>query len=247
MHKMLIKSRFITGLLFGICIIVVVGCIPAENVPKTEPQNQHTQTDVTNQDPAEENLVLVERVIDGDTFEISGDERVRLIGVDTPETVKPGTFPEPYGQEASDFTKSKLEGQHVELVFDVQERDQYGRFLAYVYLDDGTFFNELLVREGYGMVYTVPPNVAHRDTFLEAQRYAMENGLGIWGISDVNDELDRLWQDENGKGLIKGNINSQGDRIYHMPGGQLYEQTIPEVWFKTEREALEAGFRKSKR
>lgn len=243
---MTIKSRFITSLLFGICIIVAVGCIPAENVPKTEPQNHPTQTD-TNKEPAEEKLVLVERVVDGDTFEIAGTERVRLIGVDTPETVKPGTSPQPYGKEASEFTKKMLEGKHVELVFDVQERDQYGRLLAYVYFEDGTFFNELLVREGYAKVYTVPPNVAHLETLLDAQRYAMDNELGLWGMSGVNNELDKLWQDENGKGLIKGNINSQGDRIYHMPGGRYYEQTVPEMWFKTEREALGEGFRKSRR
>lgn len=204
----------------------------------------------------------VERVVDGDTFVLTTGERVRLIGVDTPETVKPGTEVQPYGKEASDFTKEKLTGQKVRLEFDVAETDRYGRLLAYVYLEDGTFYNELLLREGYAQVMTVPPNVKYADHFLKVQQEAREAGRGLWGIADDNhikdkgeidaaqeesEDLNKLYVDESGQGLIKGNINSKGEKIYHMPGGASYDATKPEVWFKTEQEAIDAGFRKAKR
>jgi len=127
--------------------------------------------------------VTVERVIDGDTFKIAGSsEKVRLIGVDTPESVKPGEPPEPYGKEAAAFSKKLLAGKKVKLVYDMQERDKYGRLLAYVYLEDDTFVNALLVKEGYAQVLTVPPNVAHAEEFLQLEREARSAKRGLWGL-----------------------------------------------------------------
>lgn len=126
----------------------------------------------------------VTRVVDGDTAEISpsveGLSTVRLIGVDTPETHS-GT--QPYGSEASDFTRRNLEGKEVSLELDVQKVDPYGRLLAYVYLPDGGMFNETLVEEGYAQVATFPPNVKYTDRFLEAQRQARAANRGLWGLS----------------------------------------------------------------
>jgi micrococcal nuclease len=190
--------------------------------------------------------VTVKRVVDGDTFELTNGEKVRLIGVDTPETVKPNTPVQPYGKEASDFTKKMLTGKKIRLETDVQERDKYGRILAYAYLEDGTFFNELLLREGYAQIMTVPPNVKYADHFRSVQQKAREQGKGLWGLENSND-LDKLYVDENGRGLIKGNINSKGEKIYHLPGDAAYDQTKPEEWFRTEKEAIEAGYRKAKR
>jgi micrococcal nuclease len=126
--------------------------------------------------------VTVKRVVDGDTFETTENEKVRLIGVDTPETVKPNTPVQPYGKEASNFTKSKLTGQKVALELDVQPKDKYGRTLAYVYLQDGTFFNAELVKEGYARVLTVPPNVKYTDEFVKLQNQAREQKKGLWGL-----------------------------------------------------------------
>lgn len=127
----------------------------------------------------------VTRVVDGDTVDISpsvkGFSRVRLIGMDTPETHF-GT--QPYGPEASEFTKRHLEGKDVTLELDVQKRDPYGRLLAYVHLPDGRMFNEILVQEGYAQVATFPPNVRHVERFKEAQRYARENERGLWGLPE---------------------------------------------------------------
>ncbi len=125
------------------------------------------------------------RVVDGDTvdFDIDGTkERVRLIGIDTPETKKPDTPVQCYGPEASAFTASLLpEGTPVHLERDVEARDKYGRLLAYVYLTDGTFVNLAIVRGGYAHLLTFPPNVAHVDEFVAAARAAEAQNAGLWG------------------------------------------------------------------
>lgn len=127
--------------------------------------------------------VKVNRVIDGDTFEIINrgqKERVRLIGMDTPESVKPGEKAEPWGVEAGRYTKNLIENRMVRLEFDVQKQDRYGRLLAYVYLEDGTLLNARLLEEGLAVVFTVPPNVKMADNFLEIQRQARAGKKGIW-------------------------------------------------------------------
>jgi len=130
-------------------------------------------------------VVMVSRVVDGDTIEISpavgGISGVRLIGVDTPETYG-GT--EPYAEKASAFTTQGLEGRQVALEFDVERIDPYERVLAYVWLPDGKMFNEVLVRGGYAQVATFPPNVKYVERFLAAQREARAEGAGLWGLPD---------------------------------------------------------------
>ena len=126
--------------------------------------------------------VLVTRVVDGDTAEMlieGGEVDVRFIGIDTPETVAPGQPVECYGQEASAYTESRLEGRTVRLEYDVERTDRYGRTLAYVWIGD-ELFNETLVAEGYALVTTYPPNVAYVDRFVAAQRAAREAGRGLW-------------------------------------------------------------------
>lgn len=126
--------------------------------------------------------VRVVRAIDGDTLEVQGGEHVRLIGVNTPEIHHPTKGVEPYGAEAAEFTRKFVEGKYVRLEKDVEERDRYGRLLAYVYLVDGTFVNAELVEQGYAQVMTVPPNVRYQDLFLQLQREAREAGRGLWGL-----------------------------------------------------------------
>lgn len=130
--------------------------------------------------------VFVTRVIDGDTIEVSpkinGAEDVRLIGIDTPETAGSPLGEQPYGEKATEFSEEKLEGRRVELRFDVEKKDQYDRLLAYVYLPNGSMFNETLLRKGYAQVVTFPPNVRHLGSFEAARREAREAGRGIWGL-----------------------------------------------------------------
>lgn len=116
---------------------------------------------------------------DGDTLWLSEIGKVRLIGVDTPE-VYGGV--ECYGREASAFVERVAPlGSEVGYELGVEERDRYGRALAYVWLGDGRFLNELLAARGYAQPLTVPPNVEHEDRFLRAARRARAAGRGLWG------------------------------------------------------------------
>jgi micrococcal nuclease len=125
----------------------------------------------------------VQRVVDGDTF-VAGvkgrRERIRVIGVDTPESVDPNRPDEPYGEEASNFAKHYLDGATVRLAGDVEPRDRYGRMLAYVWLEDGTFWNGLLAAEGYAQQLTIPPNVTYASLFRRLVGEAREHNRGLW-------------------------------------------------------------------
>ena len=128
--------------------------------------------------------VQVVRVVDGDTIQVCcvfGDRvKVRYIGVDTPETHHPMRGVEPYGKEAAEANRKLVDGKTVRLEFDVQEQDRYGRLLAYVYLEEGTFVNAWLVENGYAVVMTIPPNVKYQELFLKLQREAREARRGLW-------------------------------------------------------------------
>ncbi len=119
------------------------------------------------------------RVIDGDTIQLDGGERVRLIGVDTPETVDPRRPVQYFGKEASAFTRRMAEGKLVRLDFDDETRDRYGRTLAYVYLEDGTLLNAEIIRQGYGFAYTRFP-FRYQAEFVRLEREAREEGRGLW-------------------------------------------------------------------
>jgi micrococcal nuclease len=125
----------------------------------------------------------VARVVDGDTVEIEfGGVRddLRMIGVDTPETVKPGTPVQCYGPRASDFTHETLEGRTVRVEFGVERRDRYGRLLGYLRLDRGLFEDELL-RRGLARVLTIPPNDRFAARFERIELGAARVGRGLWG------------------------------------------------------------------
>lgn len=134
----------------------------------------------------------VEKVIDGDTFICSG-QKIRLIGIDTPESrINPHMEKQKslgdkktilhYGNLAKEFLKSLIpSGTTVKLEYDVQRYDRYGRILAYVWLPDGRMLNEVLLKEGYAMLYTVPPNVKYEEKLRKAYREAVEKGKGLWG------------------------------------------------------------------
>ena len=130
--------------------------------------------------PAESAAQVVERVVDGDTIIVRDVGRVRLIGVDTPETVHPSRPVEFFGQEASAFTKQMLDGKRVRLEYDQQRTDRYGRTLAYVHLPDGTFVNAEIIRRGYGHAYTRFP-FKYLERFRGLERDARRAGRGLWG------------------------------------------------------------------
>lgn len=133
--------------------------------------------------------LTVTRVVDGDTFRVdngSGKEiKIRLIGVDAPEPRNNGRKLKGYfGAESTAYLTKLLDGKTIRLEYDVSRYDRYGRTLAYVYLKDGTFVNADLVKKGYAMVMTVPPNVMHADEFVSLAAKARKQKRGLWKETD---------------------------------------------------------------
>ncbi len=128
-----------------------------------------------------ESVTKVIRVIDGDTFEIEGGERVRLIGIDTPESVKPNSPVECFGKESSEYLKSLIEGKEVRLERDRTDRDRYARLLRYAYVGD-VFVNEKVVSEGYAEAIAYKPDTAKQDILDRAEEAARSEQRGRWAI-----------------------------------------------------------------
>jgi micrococcal nuclease len=129
----------------------------------------------------------VVNIVDGDTIQVRiGDrlEKVRYIGMNTPEVHHPRKGEEPGGREASEVNRRLVAGKQVRIELDVQERDRYGRLLAYVWVGD-TMVNAELVRRGYAQVMTIPPNVRYQQLLLKLQREAREAGRGLWSLAPV--------------------------------------------------------------
>ncbi len=197
---------------------------------------------------------IVRSVMDGDTIEVEMNgrtERVRYIGIDTPETVHPSKPVQCFGKEASAKNKALVLGKEIVLMSDVTNRDKYGRLLRYVYLD-GTLINEQLVREGYAYAYRYPPDTHFDARFTAAEQKARAQGAGLWGsvCESYTPESVPVSAYVPDGCTIKGNVSAKGDKIYHVPGCKLYEKTVikeevGERWFCSEQEALGAGWRKA--
>lgn len=141
-----------------------------------------------NPDEVEQGGYQVVKVVDGDTLDVSINdkiERLRLIGIDTPETVDPRKSVQCFGKEASSKAKELLMGKRVSLEMDDTqgERDKYKRLLRYVFLPDGTNFNLFMIEEGYAHEYTYHLPYKYQAEFKNAQRSAMENQKGLWSPS----------------------------------------------------------------
>lgn len=153
-----------------------------ENNKSTVRGNPHSFTTI----PPEKKLYsIVTSVIDGDTFWLdegtTTELKVRLIGIDAPETRRTRNKEIGYyAQESKRYLERLVLNRKVRLEFDVDKYDQYHRTLAYVYLEDGTFINAKLLKDGYAVVLTVPPNVRFAEKFLELQQEARENNRGLW-------------------------------------------------------------------
>jgi micrococcal nuclease len=225
-------------------------------------------------------LFSITRVVDGDTIEVeieNKNERVRLVGIDAPEI----SSSECYGAESTAGLKSLLNDKKVSLEADELQgdRDQYGRLLRFVFLEDGTHINEKLVAEGFAFesLYTSQPH-KYRTDLLNAQTDAQNQKKGLWSKDTCDGKRQKPQPQQQSvrssqtttavpkpstsstqtapkpttSCKIKGNISSSGEKIYHMPGQQYYDRTIidtskGERWFCTEAEAVNAGWRKSKR
>ena len=195
------------GLLGTIVLVVTlsIGCATEDNSESKQKQkvekettSQQKETSMDKEVEKKTDLVNVKppvngvnanvvSVTDGDTIKVVLEnglsEKVRLILVDTPETKHPRLGVQPFGKEASAFTTKELTGKQVTLELDVEERDQYGRLLAYVWVGN-SLFNEKLLEEGLARVAVYPPNTRYVDQFRNVQAIAQEAGKGIWSIEN---------------------------------------------------------------
>jgi micrococcal nuclease len=199
----------------------------------------------------------VVKVVDGDTVDIAVNgktERLRLIGINTPETVDPNKPVECFGPQASANAHKLLDGAEVKIAPDPSQDDKdiYGRFLRYVWRSDGLFYNLEAIKDGFAFEYTFKNPYQYQKEFQAAQKSAQTNQLGLWSACEKNSTLTA--QISTGSSTnscaIKGNISTGGVKIYELPNCPYYKKTVidenkGEKWFCTEGEALTAGWRKA--
>lgn len=223
---------------------------------------KETKSGVDKSESAIANLAKVTRVIDGDTIEIEGGERVRYIGIDTPETVDPRKTVQCFGIESSKKNKELVEGKMVRLEKDITDRDKYNRLLRYVWIDE-TLANLALVQGGFAHSYSYPPDIKYQDQFVTAERQAREAKLGLWNACNQESSATAVSESQtqsiqssvsdqkSGSDCsIKGNISTSDEKIYHLSGCGSYtktkiEESRGERWFCSEAEAQSAGWRKA--
>jgi micrococcal nuclease len=201
------KSKFKSGLfrfsiLFLFALILVLFFITVEHL------NRQTK---------------VKEVIDGDTIILYSGQRVRYIGIDTPEKS------DPFYREAKEFNRKSVQGKNVVLEFDAESQDRYGRLLAYVYVND-TLVNSELLKSGLALVYTYPPNVRYASFFLGLQREAQKKHLGIWSLPLPKPE--------------KYYVGSIKSRRFHRPGCSFAQKITPQnlIKFESRQAALDLGY-----
>lgn len=247
----------------------------------TTKSNTPDLTKSTIERPNVSKMIKIENAtsVDGDTIKglVNGkQESIRILLVDTPETKHPSKPVQPFGPEASQFTKDFIEKNkdNLYLELDVEERDKYRRVLGYVW-GEQDMLNALLVQTGLARVGYVYQSTRHLDPLKELQTAAQQSAVGIWSVENYatdsgfsDDSESKTTQpteqspvsqtpssegstivDANDDGQcndVKGNEGSNGN-IYHVPGGSSYEVTKAEQYFCTEQEAEAAGFRKSQR
>jgi micrococcal nuclease len=182
-------------ILIIVALLTILGeKLPLESIPLAIEHSQ-VATPIQLGEPQtvelKEGFYPVVRTVDGDTLVVrihNTDEKIRLIGVDTPESVDPRKTVECFGKEASAFTKNLLEGRLVRLEKDPTQgdRDRYQRLLRYVFLEDGTLVNEKIITEGYGHEYTYKTPYHYQTAFKQAQAKARELGRGLWAANACN-------------------------------------------------------------
>lgn len=270
--KYILVTIFSVGIFLSAIILIPIDDSP-EQVPdyikKEDEGIQLDQKDIAMDSPVVTDSLStptdiesynVTRVVDGDTIDVSIDgniERLRLIGINTPETVDPRKPVECFGVEASNKAKEVLAGKKVILESDPSqgEFDKYDRLLRYVFLEDGTNFNLLMIKEGYAYEYTYDIPYKYQVEFKQAQKEAELAKAGLWGSKCDNPDTAIITpittqNTSSTPCTIKGNISSTKEKIYHVIGCGSYaktqiDETKGEKWFCTEQEALDAGWRKA--
>jgi len=181
--------------------------------------------------------VTVHKVYDGDTFKTRAGEKVRLLGINTPEIAHGGKPGQPLGKKAKKELLSLIQGKLVRLEFDKDKQDKYGRLLAHVYLRDGTWINAQMIERGWAHQYIFAPNFHHADMLLKKEQAARQKKSGIWNTprfellksNQANEALIGQFR------LISGNVVSIGKKRWGFKLGKL-SISVPRAyrkWFKT--------------
>lgn len=215
-------------------------------------------------------MAVVQSITDGDTVRLADGRALRYIGIDTPETVAPGQPVQCFGAEASRRNGELVLGKTVRLEKDKNETDQFERLLRYVYLEDGTMVNEVLVAEGYAESVAYPPDTKHQTKLDAAEAAAKAERRGRWTACVATpvpttppvvlatqpaatvDQCPQGCTAQIAGCAIKGNISSSGEKIFHAPGQRDYEATVidpsrGERYFCTGAEAIANGWRQAQR
>ncbi len=172
-------SYIIAGVLVALIGIIFEFFPPPNALPPSSENSKASVEEGLEKMNASGALVKIARIIDGDTVEIENGEKLRYIGIDTPETLDPRKPVQCFGREASNKNKEIAEGKTARLEKDVNDRDQFGRLLRYVWIGD-TFVNLELVRQGYAYASAFPPDIKYQKLFEEAEKSAREQELGLW-------------------------------------------------------------------
>ncbi|MBR9701724.1 hypothetical protein GOV13_02270 [Candidatus Pacearchaeota archaeon] len=178
----------------------LTGSAVVQTLPLEEPiQNNIQET--------EEELFLVTYVVDGDTLEIENGERVRLICIDTPEKGEDGY------KDAKEYLEDLVLDEKVRLEKDVSERGKYGRLVRYIYLEDGTFVNEKMVKKGYAEAYWYYPDVTLCPEIQDAEDYAKKRDLGIWEDEEEDKDKDEEEIDNEEEAVVNKEDDSLEDSV----------------------------------
>lgn len=173
-------------------------------------------------------------VVDGDTIRLDQNETLRLIGIDAPETQDPRKTVQYFGKESSDFVKRLVEGKRVRLEYDQTRTDKYGRTLAYVYLEDGTFLNSEIIKQGYGLAYIKYP-FKYLEEFLLIEREARTTAVGLWASPEpikkaaptIAPLMSQLKQTATKKSNITVYLTKSGSKYHRSGCRSLRKSAIP--------------------
>jgi len=193
--------------------------------------------EVVEVDEAPSEQAYVSRVVDGDTVVLESGEKVRFVGINTPEKW------EYYYGEATQGLRDLVENKSVILTRDVSDRDKYNRILRYVYLEDGTFVNARMVEQGFARAYYYPPDTRHYDYFVELETVAKEKNLGIWNLSG----LERIVQEQYPQGC--NYVASKTGEVYYSVECKYANRILEKnrLCFKTADDAVQSGYRLTKK